>query len=653
MERSVETRNSPSSSFDEIDAVLAEFQEALSSSRSRSDASPFSFEGDDSSEAKDSTATPPSTSPPGTPPGSRLATMAPTIPRIGGSLTVGTVTHYFSGGGLHDANKATRPKSTHAVRPELSDLRTKMRVEDACQRPLEETHRIDDGDSSPITFADWMNQIQRHMTLTGLDSIAYVLVPTTTTPTALTAITTDFTTLKNTTDEYCLFTHWGSIKLEYIVAWDAAIKSSPCPVDNDNDTYGREFLRGSVGNSLRDQIDRDLDIDCSAARMLYFIINKLQTVSAMSARELVDELKTKRLSAIPGCNVKELKAQLTDLCKKIEGLGPTFVPIDLSHLVCLCFDTTDVKLFDLHMLGLQNDLDTDLSAHSWRDIVDKANTKFDSLRLSKRWPPLQGGTDSKAVASGFAVQLEQITKQLHQLSSSRNQGNNGSHGNQGTGGPPSSSNGEIICNYCHKPGHKVRDSGKITCPVLLAKQAGGNSTGKPASSSNSGGGTDTSNTSWNKVCKLNPPKEGESESKTISFEGDQVKAKFCRRCKRWTKGAKAHYTAEHRTKAEIEASGASVASGNSGTIGGFLGQGVSFVGNLGYSGELAGQDPYATDDFLQQLYEEYTSFTSNPSTDIVPPDQVSHVIPVRPLSDRPSEYAFHDDEHPKGQAGRD
>jgi hypothetical protein len=88
--------------------------------------------------------------------------------------------------------------------------------------------------------------------------------------------------------------------------------------------------------------------------MLYFIVNKLQTVSAMSARELVDELKDKRLSAVPGCNVKELKAQLTDLCKKIEGLGTTFVPIDLAHLVCLCFDSTDVKLFDLHMLGLQN-----------------------------------------------------------------------------------------------------------------------------------------------------------------------------------------------------------------------------------------------------------------------------------------------------------
>ena len=183
MERSVEPRNSPSSSsFDEIEAVLDEVQEALTSSRSRSDTSPFSFEGFDDStgvEAEDSTATPPSPLspiPPRTPPGSRLATMAPMIPRIGGSISAGTATHYYSGSGLHGHNKITRPKSCHAVRPEMSDLRTKMRVKDACSRALEETQRIDDGDSSPITFADWMNQIQRHMVLTGLDSIAYVLV---------------------------------------------------------------------------------------------------------------------------------------------------------------------------------------------------------------------------------------------------------------------------------------------------------------------------------------------------------------------------------------------------------------------------------------------------------------------------------------------
>jgi hypothetical protein len=650
MERSVETRNSPSSSFDEIDAVLAKFQEALSSSRSRSDASPFSFEGgDDSSgsEAKDST--PPSPSPPGTPPGSRLVTMAPTIPRIGGSISAGTATHLYSGGGLHDHNKITRPKSCHAVRPEMSDLRTKMRVEDACSRALEETQRIDDGDSSPITFADWMNQIQRHMVLTGLDSIAYVLVAETTTPTALQNITTDFTTLKNQTDEYSLFTQWGSITLAHIVAWDTAIKLSPCPVDNDNDTYAREFLRGSVGTSLRDQIDRDLDIDCSGARMLYFIINKLQTVSAMSARDLVDDLKGKRLSAVPGCNVKDHKALLTDLCKKIEGLGKAFVPIDLAHLVCMTIDTTEVQLFDLHMLGIQNDLDTNLTSHTWRDVLEGANTKFDALRLSKRWPPLLAGTPSKAAATGFAVQLENLTKQINRL----NEGNR----SNGQGNRSIEQSSAITCNYCHKPGHKVRDNGNIVCPVLLAKQAENGTTpgtprssGHPPSTSNSGGDGKTKH--WS---KQNPPSEGASETKTITLDGAQVKVKFCRRCKRWTKGEKAHLTSEHKTRTELGTSTTPQGTqpqGNTAHIGGFLGTGVSFVGNLGYCGTIAdleGPKPYGSpSDFLVQLYSEHypTPDSRRNSTDTWIPVQSGSSAKTRPMK-----YAIHE-AHPKGRAGR-
>jgi hypothetical protein len=122
----------------------------------------------------------------------------------------------------------------------VSVLCTKMRVEDTCQKPLEATHCIDDGDFSPITFVDWMNQIQRHMTLTVLDLIGYVLVPNIATLNALSNIVVDLAALKAETTEYSLFTQWGSIKLEHIgVAWDSVIKASPCPVDNDNDMYGR------------------------------------------------------------------------------------------------------------------------------------------------------------------------------------------------------------------------------------------------------------------------------------------------------------------------------------------------------------------------------------------------------------------------------
>jgi hypothetical protein len=156
--------------------------------------------------------------------------------------------------------------------------------------------------------------------------------------------------------------------------------------------------------------------------------------------------------------------------------------------------------------------------------------------------------------------------------------------------------------------------------------------------------------------KQNPPNDGESEIKTVALEGAQVTVKYCRRCRRWTKGEKAHCSAEHKTRAELEQQGSNGNhgnSGNSGTIGGFLGTGVTFVGNLGYSAELAGQEPCATTDFLHQLYEDYTAFASDVSTDIVPPDQVDHVMPIRPLSERCDHYDVHVNANPKGPAGRD
>ena len=51
---------------------------------------------------------------------------------------------------------------------------------------------------------------------------------------------------------------------------------------------------------------------------------------------------------------------------------------------------------------------------TWQQIVDSANTKFDSLRLTKRWLPLEN-MKGNAAASGFAVQLEQITNQIKDL----------------------------------------------------------------------------------------------------------------------------------------------------------------------------------------------------------------------------------------------
>jgi hypothetical protein len=134
---------------------------------------------------------------------------------------------------------------------------------------------------------------------------------------------------------------------------------------------------------------------------------------------------------------------------------------------------------------------------------------------------------------------------------------------------------------------------------------------QPSSSSTSEGGGQSNH--WS---KQNPPNKGGSETNTITLDGAQTQVKYCCRCKRCTKGEKAHLTSEHKTRAELDSSGSSHSAtqrqplqGNAGQIGGFLGTGVLFVGNLGYSGEIRDPDgptPYGPPhDFLVELYSDH------------------------------------------------
>jgi hypothetical protein len=167
-----------------------------------------------------------------------------------------------------------------------------MRLEAASIEPLEEAKRIDEGPSLP-----WINDIKIHMTYHGMDSVAYVLVPTT--PSIpITDISDHPLTISEST-EWNLFAEWGNDSQEQIISFDQLIQTSNCEVDQLNDTFARKFLRDSVGPNLRSSIDRDLPMECSGARMVYFIIRKLQVVSATSGRNLVNKIKVMHLTSEP------------------------------------------------------------------------------------------------------------------------------------------------------------------------------------------------------------------------------------------------------------------------------------------------------------------------------------------------------------------
>ena len=430
----------------------------------------------------------------------------------------------FSGGGSLTAHRISEPASSLAYRPE-TDLRSIMRVEEACTRPLEEAKRIDEG-ASTVTFTQWTNEVKRHFADNGLDSVAYVLKPKKK-GNKLPDIN-DLTKVEQECHEYYLFSEWGVLSKEDMDEWDIALKTSKCPMDSTNNTYARKFLRASVGQVLRERIDRELPLEVSGARLLFFIIRKLQAVSAVSGRQLVEELQKIKLSAVAGCHVQDCAQKVHNVCTKLVGLGSSHIPADLAMLVAQCFDTTTVQAFDLEVTKIENDLDDDPTSHTWTSILDHLTAKFDTLVLTKRWPPLTTSKNA-AAASGFAVQLEEVKKGLKDVKVALQQGNKDK---------PESSGGttrdlsQVECHYCHKKGHY-----KSNCPSLANKSSAGTSSTTPTESG-------TKPKHWTRT----PPSDSEPSTKTVTVEGKGLLFKWCKTCKRWRSGPKAHLTEEHKKK---------------------------------------------------------------------------------------------------------
>jgi hypothetical protein len=415
------------------------------------------------------------------------------------------------------------------MRPD-DDLRSIMHVEDAIIKPLKEAKRIDEGPSSTVAFLTWFNDIKIHMTYHGMDSIAYVIVPQARNPPITISDINDHPLTASQSVEWNPFLDWSSVSQEQIVGFDELIRTLDCEVDRKNDTFARKFLSDSVGPVLYSSIDRDLPLNCSGARMLYFIIPKLQVVSATSGRNLVDKIKAMRLTSKPACNAQDFGTKLHNLCIKLEGLGSKYVPDDLPMLVACCYDTTNVASFDLDVIQVQNALGEDPMKLSWQAVIIRLGKKFDTLVGNDCWPPLKSA--GKAAETGFPVHLQdspttEITKLRAQLARMYET----LAATNGHGTPATSMSSDIECNYCHESGHVV-----ATCPKLAAKKA---------KESGTTAGEDTKH--WTKL----PPAEGEPLSKTITGDGPQVQYKLCARCRRWRAGEKVHTTDEHRTRAEL------------------------------------------------------------------------------------------------------
>ncbi len=141
--------------------------------------------------------------------------------------------------------------------------------------------------------------------------------------------------------------------------------------------------------------------------------------------------------------------------------------------------------------------------------------------------------------------------------------------------------------YCHKKDHY-----KSSCPIFAAKQNGEMSldNAQPKGEKQK---------HWTRV----PPGDSDSPTKTVTTDGESAVFKWCKHCRRWRSGPKAHLTQQHKKKGSaIEHNGNTLQYASAGI----------------YFGLFTGETTNATDkilpqDFVHSFFERHSAEPSQSS----------------------------------------
>jgi hypothetical protein len=151
-----------------------------------------------------------------------------------------------------------------------------------------------------------------------------------------------------------------------------------------------------------------------------------------------------------------------------------------------------------------------LKIKDWKtEIVHPLLKKYTSLKAQGLWPTAVNHTEIQGLQAKIAALEARLNDGDSGGSNSQNSRNNAGAGMKR----------EPFCWKCGEKGHKKSD-----CPK--SDESG---SGRPPVASNNGRAQ---------------PKDGESHTRTR----DNVVEKWCGRCRRWTRGDKAHLTDEHVSK---------------------------------------------------------------------------------------------------------
>lgn len=419
-------------------------------------------------------------------------------PRIGGGTDTDT---WWTGG--PNLKKLTRPKSSNARRP--TDLKSLAKVQDACEEGLSESRQLgtsDDKDNN-ITVTSWVSEIRGLLEKRGMDTVFSIILHG-----------------QNNSYEINLLTEWGEVSMSDVQDWVEQLKTTGviqadgtaapiCAFDSDNLDWSATMLKNSITVRLWEEIESDLEYGASGPEIFIAIMGRFQHQSASAVRALIKKLEKLKLVQEPGMNVDTFSTKVADLVQQIHSFGPKAIPDDLSSLVAQCFLDTDIDEFKLEASSIFNKVDRDPRSMQWRKIITDLKTKYRSLEGIGRWPHK---SKKDAVVEEIALltgTVKSLTQKLDDLKSSQGQ--------------------KRTCFNCGSDSHLRKDCPK---PPQNGQQT-------PS------GGSGTKH--WTKV----KPADGQPQRKTVENE----EYLWCDKCGRWRKGDNKHLTADHRTRAQIEAGG--------------------------------------------------------------------------------------------------
>ena len=306
-------------------------------------------------------------------------------------------------------------------------------------------------------------------------------------------------------------------------------------------------ILNSCSDLLKQAIERAIpEEEKQVGPLVYYnVIQRIQPPSHTQTRSLADKLKALDLRKIKGENMTQYQA---DAMKIIDEIYMSVLD-----------ELTIPDLASLALMGLQDASDEQLRLKAGRLLDNADQTLHDCtdpamlLELLNQLYVHQMHQQLYAPAKSIKSEIAAMQAKIKELKQSLVQ--------DCTKTSTSKPKMDVTCYECGEKGHIKPD-----CPKLKAAGKTGKASSTPSSNttkSDSASKGSKSSNSNDEATKINQaikdklkelPSSVEDDAKLTVTVNGKVVAKYCKRCKRYTKGSSAHFTTEHRGKSSTQVS---------------------------------------------------------------------------------------------------